>query len=168
MIQIDDSGSGSPVGSVGIGILRIETGEYRFGLIPVSFFQGVKAGQKLYLDEVIPIVANAFEVLGVDLSEPVEVCRGDIFTKLKTWLTGRGYSWTEAKIEGQLQELVEESYIDYLVELGVPRPVIETAEDYRALSRCLELWVGESFGDRAPYCKQWGKGWQRICARYAI
>jgi hypothetical protein len=168
MIQIDDSGSGSPVGSVGIGVLRSQTDEYYFELIPVSYFQGGKAGAKEYRKQVLPIVARAFERLGVSRNEPIEVCRGDIFTTLKIWLTECGYSWGEAKIEGRLQELVEDSYSNYLVQLGVPRQVIDTSDDYKSLNKKLELWVGESFKERAPVCKQWGKGWQRICARYAV
>lgn len=168
MIQIDDSGSGSPVGSVGIGVYRVGTGEFHFGLIPVSFFQGAMAGHKAYLSQVVPIVQAAFALLGVSEAEEIQVCRGNVFSELKVWLTHGAYNWSEARIEGPCQDLVEESYSCHLVDLGVPRSVIDSAGDYRALNQQLERWVGQSFRDRAPICKQWGRGWQRICARYAV
>lgn len=168
LIQIDDSGSGCPVGSVGIGVLRLETKEYHFELIPLQYFQGANGVTKQYLDQVIPIVKRAFELFKVIKSEEIEICRGDIFTNLKLWLSESGYIWNETKIEGTLQSYVENSFGEYLVSLGVPKSLINTSDDYKSLNKSLERWVGRSFRDRASLCKQWGKGWQKICDRYAV
>ena len=168
MIQIDDSGSGSPVGSVGIGVFRVETGQFCFDLIPVRYFQGALAGHQEYLGQVVPIVQAAFGMLSVAAAEEVLVCRGNVFSALKLWLDCEGYTWSEARIEGPCQDLVEEAYSRHLMALGVPQAVIGVSGDYRRLNKQLERWVGESFAARAPVCKQWGRGWQRICARYAV
>lgn len=39
MIQIDDAGSGSLIGGTGIGVMRAETREYYFDIIPLPYYQ---------------------------------------------------------------------------------------------------------------------------------
>ena len=92
MIQIDDAGSGSFVGGTCIGVYRPDTNEYYFDIIPVELYSNENFKKKLYLDEVVKIVARAFNALQVDKNEQIDVCRGYMFDNLKKWFKEKGYS----------------------------------------------------------------------------
>jgi len=88
MVQIDDAGSGSFVGGTCIGMYRLETNEYYFDIIPVELYNKENFRKKAYLDEVVNIVSTGFKLLDVSKNEPISVCRGYMFDKLKNgWMT---------------------------------------------------------------------------------
>ncbi len=159
-IEIDDAGSGSLIGGTGIGILRVETDEYFFRLIPLLYFQPPYFQKKYYQTYVIRIIQNAFSDLGVTKKEPVRVCRGYIFDTLREWLTCEEYDWTNTKIEGTLQHKVEESFNDYIFDLGLPRNFIIHARYAFGFHRLLK-WVFADFPNRAKLCKTGWKSWQK-------
>jgi len=107
MIQIDDAGWGCLIGGVFIGVYRTETGEFRYGEIPVTCFQGTTFTQREYLDVGANIVQRLFTNLAVSRSEPVEVCTGYVLGGIREWLTDKGYEWHPTKITNPLQVLVE-------------------------------------------------------------
>ena len=77
-IQIDDQGWGTPVGGVGIIILRKETGEIYYDIIPVENFNLTNFKKKTYLASARKIVEQGFLKLLVGKDEDIEICSGCI------------------------------------------------------------------------------------------
>jgi len=162
MIEIDDAGSGSLVGGTGIGVMRVETGEYIFKIIPLVFFQHPYFSEKKYQEYVIKIIKLSFRRFGVSKTEPVSICRGYIFDALRKWLEQEGYNWSSTKIEGMLQYRVEESFNDYVIRLGLPRNFIQHARYAFGFHRLLK-WVFADYENRAKLCKSGWKSWNKWC-----
>ncbi|HHY05795.1 MAG TPA: hypothetical protein GX532_02305, partial [Clostridia bacterium] len=120
MIEIDDAGSGSLIGGTGIGILKKETQEYFFDLIPIHCFQPPAFSEKKYQDYVINIVKKAFKQLQISKKETIYLCPSYIFDHLRKWLSTQGYHWQNTKIVGPLQNKVETSFNHYVIRLGLP------------------------------------------------
>lgn len=160
MIEIDDAGSGSLIGGTGIGLLRSETEEYIFNIIPLSLFQEPHFQAKKYQQYVIKIVQEAFQKLKVTPEEPIRVCRGYIFDELRHWLDREGYLWESIKIEGLLQEKVEESFNQYVIDLGLPKNFVQHAKYAFGFHRLFK-WVSADFNNRSVLCKSGWKSWQK-------
>ncbi len=160
MIEIDDAGSGSLIGGTGIGIIRKETEEYIFKVIPIEFFQPPHFSQKAYQTYVIDIVEETFKKLAVSKNEPIYVCRGYIFDALRKWLTLHNYSWESTKIVGLLQNKVESSFDDYVINLGLPKNFIKHARYAFGFHRLFK-WVMADKDNRAHLCKTGWKSWNK-------
>lgn len=161
MIQIDDAGSGSFVGGTCIGIYRPETNEYYFDIIPVELYNTVNFKDKLYLDDVVEITKKAFEVLKVTKYETIEICRGYMFERLKTWLTSQGFNWYVTQITGRIQEVVEKNFELYTIKLGLPEEYIKYTR-YPFHFHKLLRWVYSDFENRICLCKVGWKSWQKL------
>ena len=159
-IEIDDAGSGSLIGGTGIGILRIESGEYLFRIIPIRYFQPPHFHKKNYQAYVVSIIKNAFLKLSVTKKEPIRVCRGYVFDALREWMQQEKYDWANTKIEGTLQHLVEESFNEYVIKLGLPRDFVKHARYAYGFHRLLK-WVFADFANRSMLCKSGWKSWQK-------
>lgn len=160
MIEIDDAGSGSLIGGTGIGVMRIETGEYLFQIVPLEYFQQPYFSKKKYQVEVIHIVSAIFRELQVTRSEEVHVCRGYIFDELRRWMAQENYLWQDAKIVGLLQEKVESSFNYYVIGLGLPKNFIQHARYAFGFHRLMK-WVLADFEERSRLCKTGWKSWDR-------
>ncbi|MFZ5943520.1 MAG: hypothetical protein ACOYVD_05390 [Bacillota bacterium] len=160
MIQIDDAGSGSLIGGTGIGILNTKTGGYYFEVIPLKFYQTDLFEKKIYQDYVINIVIKAFSKLEVKSTEKIQVCQGYMFDKLRLWLDENKYSWDSTKIEGSLQNMVEESFNQYVINLGLPEAFIKHARYAFGFHRLLK-WVFADISNRKKLCKTQWKSWQK-------
>lgn len=160
MIQIDDAGSGSFVGGTCIGVYRPETNEYYFDIIPVELYNRENISEKLYLDEVVNIVDKAFSLLNVKKSETIEICRGYMFRKLISWLDYNGYYHYSTHIAGPLQDIVEQSFMLYTVNLGLPMQYIKYTK-YPFHFHKLLRWVFADYENRIGKCKVGWKCWQK-------
>jgi hypothetical protein len=161
MIQIDDAGSGSFVGGTCIGVYRPETNEYYFDIIPVLLYSKENFKKKLYLDEVVNIVATAFELLKVQRSETIELCRGYMFEKLKIWLNEKNYTWYCTQITGHIQEIVEKNFELYTIQLGLMQQYIKYTR-YPFHFHKLLRWVFADFDNRIKLCKVGWKSWEKL------
>ncbi|HHW00385.1 MAG TPA: hypothetical protein GXX36_12630 [Clostridiaceae bacterium] len=161
MIQIDDAGSGSFVGGTCIGIYRPETNEYYFDIIPVEVYNKENFKKKLYLDEVVRIVSKAFKTMDVMKSETIEICRGYMFERLKSWLDQKGYTWYVTHITGNVQEIVEKSFELYTVKLGLFEPYLKYTR-YPFHFHKLLRWVYADFDNRIKLCKVGWKSWEKV------
>ncbi|NJD76842.1 MAG: hypothetical protein FIB08_07075 [Candidatus Methanoperedens sp.] len=159
-IQIDDQGWGMPVGGVGIIVLRKETGEVHYDIVPIKNFNLENFKKKKYLDSAKEIVEKGLNILKVGKNEEIEICSGSIHDKSTQWLKDEGYKFTVMKIDGQAQQIGERLFTEYLQRLGVPRPppiVEETVEEYKAQFFYLMDWVREDLAGRTQFCKT---GWK--------
>jgi hypothetical protein len=160
VVQIDDAGIGSPVGGAVIGTLDVGTSAFLYDMIGVEYFQDGKYAAREYQNRTVEIVSGLFDEAGVAReTHRIEICSGHIFDRVRTWLDDEGYSWQSAKIEDPLQFLIENSFSDYLVSIGVPEKIrkIEVGRDQFMY---LFNWVKEDPDARVRYCKTNGSKWK--------
>lgn len=161
MLQIDDAGSGSFVGGTCIGVYRPETNEYYFDIIPVELYNKENFKKKLYLDEVVNITAAAIKSFAPDKSETIEICRGYMFERLRSWLEHNGYTWYHTQITGRVQEVVERNFELYTQRLGLPWQYIKYTR-YPFHFHKLLRWVYADYENRIKLCKVGWQSWQRL------
>ncbi|VVB88051.1 Uncharacterised protein [uncultured archaeon] len=159
-IQIDDQGWGTPIGGVGIIVLRKETEEIHYDIVPIEDFNIDKFKKKTYLSSARDIVEQGFIKMNVTKEEEIEICSGSIHDKTAQWLKNEGYNFKVMKIDGLAQEKGEKLFIEYLRTLGVPNPpaiVEETVAEYKAQFFYLMDWVRKDPQKRKHLCKT---GWK--------
>lgn len=160
MIEIDDAGSGSLIGGTCIGILKRETDKFFYEIIPLSLYTPENFSKKLYQDYVIKIAKKAFDKFNVTKNEEIYVCKGYIFDKLREWLKNQSYKYQNTKIQNPLQTLVERTFENYVVSLGLPRDYI-TYTKYPFHFHKLLKWVYADYENRANLCKTGWRSWQK-------
>ncbi len=160
MIQIDDSGSGSLIGGTCIGMMRAETGEYYYDIIPLKYYSKNNFPKKKYLHHVVKIVEKGLGVLGAFQKEPIQICQGYMFDKLRPWLTKNHYPWHSTQITGLLQDTVEETFEKYTISLGFPQQYIKYTKYPFHFHRILR-WVYADYEHRERLCKVGWKSWQK-------
>ena len=159
-IQIDDQGWGTPVGGVGIIVIRKETEEIHYDIVPIELFDLENFKKKTYMDSARSIVEQGLNALKVQKDEEIEICSGCIHDKTAEWLKNNEYKFTVMKIDGDAQKKGEQMYIKYLQGLGVPNPpaiVEETVDEYKAQFFYIMDWVREDPEGRKILCKT---GWK--------
>lgn len=159
-IQIDDQGWGTPVGGAGIIVVRKETFELYYDIVPIEDFGNDSFRRKTYLKSARNIVERGFLELNVIKEEGIEICPGCIHDKTVQWLKNEGYKFIVTKINGIAQNKGEELFIEYLRGLGVPNPpsiLNETVDEYKAQFFYLMDWVREDTSGRIHLCKT---GWK--------
>lgn len=160
MIQIDDAGSGSLLGGTIIGIYRVETDEYAYGVIPLSHYQGEAFQRKEYIHYVVGLVQDLFPRLRVNKEETIQVCQGYMFESLNQWLKEEGYSFTNTKIGEPLQSVVEKTFDEYAISLGLPKEFIAYTKYPFHFHRILK-WVYADYESRSKLCKTGWKSWKK-------
>lgn len=121
MIQIDDSGWGSLLGGVMIGMYNTETKKFIAKLIPIKYFQGELFKKQKYKDEAIKIFLTSYVKLG-DVDD-IQICRGYVLDGLYKFLTGPGWTLkiSRKEIVDPLQSLLEAKFAKHLIKCGVPK-----------------------------------------------
>lgn len=160
LIQIDDAGSGSLIGGTCIGAMRKETGEYFYDIIPLELYQGENFEKKLYLDKVIDIASSLLSKLNVEKDEKIEICRGYMFDKLRPWLSTNQYHFFNTIIEDPLQSIVENTFEEYTIGLGLPRKFLSYTKYPFHFHRLLR-WIYADYNHRVPLCKTGWKSWNK-------
>lgn len=160
MIQIDDAGSGSLLGGTVIGITRIETKEYKYDIIPLEYYRNGFFENKEYINYVVTIVKNIFKDLNVTKEEKIQVCRGYMFDKLKIWFQENNYNYICTQINDPLQSLVEKTFEDYTINLGLPPNFIAYTKYPFHFHRILK-WIYADYENRSLLCKTGWKSWQK-------
>ncbi|MCX9084190.1 MAG: hypothetical protein OIN87_05240 [Candidatus Methanoperedens sp.] len=159
-IQIDDQGWGTPVGGVGIIVVRKETFELYYDIIPIEDFRNDTFRRKTYLQSARNIVEKGVRELNISKDEEIEICSGCVHDRTVQWLKNEGYKFAVKKIDGIAQNKGEELFIKYLCSLGVtdpPQIIEETVNEYKAQFFYLMDWVREDTSGRIHLCKT---GWK--------
>ncbi|AFC99364.1 hypothetical protein Mtc_0600 [Methanocella conradii HZ254] len=158
LAQVDDSGIGSPVGGVAVGVLDATKGEFKYKLVGVEYFQDGYRNE--YQDRVAQGVRELFKEMGITKDAyRIEICSGHVFDLTRKWLDEEGYEWRPVKIVDPLQSLIENAFSDYLVSIGVPER-IRTIEVGRDQFMYLFNWVRQDPEARVKYCKTNGSKWK--------
>lgn len=160
MIQIDDAGSGSLIGGTLIGIIRTETKDFYYDIIPVKYFTSPYFEEKKYADYCIKIIKEGLSHLEVKKDEPVEICQGYIFDKARAALARENFRIISTKIEEPLQSIIEETFMDYIIGLGVPLDYLQFTKYPFHFHRLLK-WVLAEPKQREKLCKTAWKSWKK-------
>lgn len=160
MIQIDDAGSGSLIGGTCIGAIRKETNEFYYDIVPIELYKGSAFNEKKYLDYVVIIVSNLLKKLNVDKSEEIHVCRGYMFDNLRKWLSKEKYNYNSCKIEEPLQTIIEETFENYCLSLGLYKDYIRFNK-YPFHFHTILKWVYADYENRKELCKTGWKSWKK-------
>jgi CxxC-x17-CxxC domain-containing protein len=160
---IDDAGSGDLLFGVVIGIYREETGEFKYDLIDVKFYQDLFC-KKEYLQEASRITARLVDALQVKPDEEAHVCQGNIFdvavANLQKALGEERV--TRVRVTGEAQRLVEIAYLDEIRNLGY-EPLAERDEKRAKSFFHMMRWL-KAHPDMLKYAKT---GWPRL-KRYSM
>ena len=125
---IDDAGSGDLLFGVVIGAYREETGEFKYDLIDVRFYQEIFR-EKEYLQESSRIVSKLVAWLNLKPDEAIHICQGCIFDVAAEELH-KVYGEDRVKrvrVVGEAQRLTEIAYLDEIRNLGY-EPLAEREE----------------------------------------
>ena len=156
-ILIDAVGWGDLLLGVVIGALKPPDRRYMDRRIPTSSFQQPNFENKKYLDDATKIADEIVEVMQPDVETSFKVCSGYILSSIRGHLRERGFKVEEVEITGELQEMVERSYLRWCVEVGVPA---ERLEDRKRFWTLLE-WVAERPDLRESLVKTGWASWER-------
>jgi len=120
-IEIDDSGTGDLVGDAFIGLLRKETNEIVFKTLSVELFKDNNWKNKMPYIKAVELVEEGLKELKFNKEkEKIELCRGNIFDRVRNYFDEEGIKYEPAVIDGKLQEMVEGKLVDHLRnDLGV-------------------------------------------------
>ena len=157
VILIDGAGWGDLILGVVIGALKLPERRYMERRIPVSSFQPPNFKEKRYLDDAVKIADEIVEVMRPDRETRFKVCSGYVLSSIRRHLRDRGFNVEEVEVTGELQEMVERSYVRWCREVGVPA---ERLEDERRFWTLLE-WVAERPWLREKLVKTGWKSWKR-------
>jgi hypothetical protein len=153
---VDDAGWGDFILGVVIGALKLPDHRYLERRIPVSSFQPPNFENKQYLDDAVKIADEIVRVMQPDMETNFKICSGYVLSSMRGHLRDRGFNVEEVEITGELQEMVERSYVRWCVEVGVPAEILK---DERSLWTLLE-WVGERPELREKLVKTGWRSWK--------
>ena len=156
-ILIDDAGWGDLILGVVIGALQLPNRKYMRRRIPVSSFQSQNFENKRYLEDAVRIVEEIVEVMRPDKETHFKVCSGYVLSSIRSYLREQGFKVEKVEIVGELQEMVERSYVRWCIEVGMPA---ESLKDKRHFWTLLE-WVAERPKLREKLVKTGWKSWKR-------
>ncbi len=160
MIQIDDSGSGSLIGGTCIGAIRKETGEYVYEFVPIEYYRANLFHSKKYLEKTSQIVLSLLKKLMIQPGEVVEICQGYMFDDARENLKKKNIPYTPVKIGDPLQPLIEKTFQEYALGLGVPPQYVKYTKYPLHFHRILR-WVYADYEKRAGLCKTGWKSWNK-------
>jgi CxxC-x17-CxxC domain-containing protein len=125
---VDDAGSGDLLFGVVIGAYHQETGQFKYDLIDVRFYQDIFK-EKEYLQESSRIVSKLVSRFELKADEEIHICQGCIFDVAAEELQ-KVFGEDRVKrihVEGETQRLVEIAYLDEIRNLGY-EPMAEREE----------------------------------------
>ena len=163
-IVIDDAGSGDLLFGVVIGAYRFETGEFKYGLVDVKFFQPTIFREKKFIKETTRVALKLLSALKLKPEEEIHLCQGNIFdhAALELQKVHGEERVQRVKVVGEPQRLIESAYLDEIRNLGyepLPEREVKRAKSFFHMMRWLK-----ANPDMLPYAKT---GWPRL-ARYNL
>lgn len=163
-IVIDDAGSGDLLFGVVIGAYRLETGEFKYGLVDVKFFQPKIFREKKFIKETTRVTRKLLVELKLKPNEEIRLCQGNIFddTAVELRKVHGEDGVHRVKVVGEPQRLIEIAYLDEIRNLGyepLPEREAKRAKSFFHMMRWLK-----ANPDMLPYAKT---GWPRL-ARYNL
>jgi CxxC-x17-CxxC domain-containing protein len=163
-IIVDDAGSGDLLFGIVIGAFRVETAEFKYGLIDVKFLQPNLYCNKGYLAEASKVTLELLASMKAKPDEEVHLCQGYIFdeaaAELKKTLGEKLVQ--RIRVTGEAQRLTEIAYLDEIRNLGY-EPLAEREEKRAKSFFHMMRWL-KANPEMLSYAKT---GWPRL-KRYRL
>jgi hypothetical protein len=137
--------------------MALRARKYMERRISVSSFQPPNFENKQYLDDAVKIAEEIVEVMRPDEETSFKVCSEYVLSSIRRYLEDRGFNVEKVEVTGELQEMVERSYVRWCIEVGVPA---ERLEDERRFSTLLG-WVAERPELREKLVKTGWRSWRQ-------
>jgi CxxC-x17-CxxC domain-containing protein len=157
-VIVDDAGSGDLLFGVVVGAYREETGQFKYDLIDVRFYQEIFR-EKEYLQESSRVVSKLVAGLNLSPEEEIHICQGCIFDVAAEELK-KVYGESRVKrirVIGEAQRLVEIAYLDEIRNLGY-EPLAEREEKRGKSFFHMMRWLKDN-----PEMLRFAKtGWPRL------
>ena len=155
---VDDAGSGDLLFGVVVGAYHEKTGEFKYDLIDVRFYQDIFR-EKEYLQESSRVVSRLISKFNLSAEEEIHICQGCIFDVAAEELQ-KVYGEKRVKrirVIGEAQRLVEIAYLDEIRNLGY-EPLQEREEKRGKSFFHMMRWLKDN-----PEMLQYAKtGWPRL------
>ncbi len=158
-IEIDDSGTGDLIGSAFILFWRKESNILIKKEVPLELYQSSDFNNKTqtYIQD---LFIEAFKELEVSREELIKLCTGSCFNLARQFLNDEQYNYEDAKIVGYLQDQVEQTYLDHIIEeYGVPAKILSKDSGKKRFF-ALYYWIIKDFPRRIKYVKSGFEKWQ--------
>ena len=155
---MDDAGSGDLLFGVVIGAYHELTGEFKYDLIDVRFYQDIFR-EKEYLQESSRVVSKLVSKFNLSAEEEIHICQGCIFDVAAEELQ-KVYGESRVKrirVVGETQRLVEIAYLDEIRNLGY-EPLEEREEKRGKSFFHMMRWLKDN-PEMLRYAKT---GWPRL------
>jgi CxxC-x17-CxxC domain-containing protein len=155
---VDDAGSGDLLFGVVVGAYHVPTGDFKYDLIDVRFYQDIFR-EKEYLQESSRVVSNLVSRFNLTPEEEIHICQGCIFDVAAEELQ-KVYGENRIKrihVDGEAQRLVEIAYLDEIRNLGY-EPLAERDEKRGKSFFHMMRWLKDN-----PAMLRYAKtGWPRL------
>ncbi len=155
---VDDAGSGDILFGVVVGAYHEETGDFKYDLIDVRFYQDIFR-EKEYLQESSRVVASLVSKFNLKDEEQIHICQGCIFDVAAEELQ-KVYGEDRVKrihVDGEAQRLVEIAYLDEIRNLGY-EPLAERDEKRGKSFYHMMRWLKDN-PEMLKYAKT---GWPKL------
>ena len=164
-IEIDDAGTGDLVGDAFIGFRDSETRKIIFQSVPVGFYnEGNKYGDRPK-KHIVNVVIKGLKALNYGKGDRILLCRGDCFDLVREYFKENNIYYEPAIIEGDLQNAVEDRYLQHLRTLGITSRNLTVESGAKRYFISFD-WVCRDFPNRERFVKigspSWGKKWRKI------
>jgi len=162
-IEIDDSGTGDIIGSAFILFWRRETNTLVKKEVPLKLYQSPDFN-KLTKEYIKDLFIETFKEMNIPKTEDIYLCTGNCFDIARVFLKEEGYNFHDAKIEGYLQDLVEQTYLDHIIEeFNVPAHRVSLESGAKRFFSLFH-WVYQDFPRRKAFVKsgfpKWKTKWE--------
>ncbi len=167
LVEIDDAGTGSPVGGVVIGCRKGDTFVYE--VIPPMNFHNRGVFSKEIQIQVREIVKKLLQKVSFNHEEDeILICSSKIFNETRNWLEKQNIRWKLGKVRGKTQDLVEFAFDFHLVQIGVPRLLLKRLIEYKHYVIELLKWVALDLENRSKYVKKYFKVWRNNWSKVKV
>ena len=161
LIQIDDAGIGSPIGSVMVGATdgeRVVT-----DVLDMSYFKPGPFERKEYLtayaNQGWALIHKEFQA--DSKTHRIEICTGFININLLCLLREKGFDVRQAEIKGLLQDKLEDLFRDYIKEITGGEDLAYDPKELHASQISNYYYKALNFGkEKAPHLLK--SGWKSI------
>jgi len=157
MILVDASGWGDLLLGVVVGAVKPPQRMVLERRIPTSSFQPPNFKNKKYLQDAIKIADEIVEVMQPDNETCFHICSEYVLSTLSLYLEKMGFKVQKVESTGELGQLVEDGYLRWCVEKGVPRELLDKKRRFWSF---LE-WVGQNPHLRENLVKTGWDSWER-------
>ncbi len=156
MILIDASGWGELLLGVVVGAIKPPERMLMERRIPTSAFQPPNFKNKKYLEHASKIANEIVTVMQPDSDTCFKVCSEYVLSGIIGQLQSKGFKVQKVESTGELKQLVDDAYVRWCVEVGVPK---ELLQDQRRFWGFLD-WVAENPHVREGLVKTGWSSWE--------